>query len=268
MSIKTVPTEKIGDGIYLINEFDSTNCYLVVGSEKALLIDCGTGFCNLREAAEKLTDKPIILTATHGHVDHIGGAGQFEELYLHKADCGLFNKIQTAVPVRKLFVAFSGVIKENGFSKSDVKKGKYKTKIIPFDSNFVFDLGDRKVTVHHTPGHTKGSVALIDDREKFIFSGDNVCDALWMHLPGSTSLEEWLPSAEWLYQMSGEYRVFWGHRTPELSKEYIGKVISWGKEIISRQKRNSILPKIKQYPPQEDGILYKTNKVHRKEPLL
>lgn len=73
-----LPVTKLAENVYLLNEFDGTNCYLVVGSEKALLIDCGTGFCDIRGAAEKLTDLPIILAATHGHGDHIGGAGQFE----------------------------------------------------------------------------------------------------------------------------------------------------------------------------------------------
>ena len=65
-----LPVTKLAENVYLLNEFDGTNCYLVVGSEKALLIDCGTGFCDIRGAAEKLTDLPIILAATHGHGDH------------------------------------------------------------------------------------------------------------------------------------------------------------------------------------------------------
>ena len=73
-----LPVTELAENVYLLNEFDGTNCYLVVGSEKALLIDCGTGFCDIRGAAEKLTDLPITLAATHGHGDHIGGAGQFE----------------------------------------------------------------------------------------------------------------------------------------------------------------------------------------------
>ena len=59
-----LPVTKLAENVYLLNEFDGTNCYLVVGSEKALLIDCGTGFCDIRGAAEKLTDLPIILAAT------------------------------------------------------------------------------------------------------------------------------------------------------------------------------------------------------------
>lgn len=87
-----LPVTKLAENVYLLNEFDGTNCYLVVGSEKALLIDCGTGFCDIRGAAEKLTDLPIILAATHGHGDHIGGAGQFEEIYIHRADCEISTK--------------------------------------------------------------------------------------------------------------------------------------------------------------------------------
>lgn len=53
-----LPVTELAENVYLLNEFDGTNCYLVVGSEKALLIDCGTGFCDIRGAAEKLTDLP------------------------------------------------------------------------------------------------------------------------------------------------------------------------------------------------------------------
>ncbi len=259
-----LPVQPIGDGVYLLNEFDGTNCYLVIGSEKALLIDCGTGFCDLRGAAEALCSVPVICAATHGHVDHIGGAGQFEAIYVHEDDCRLLNKIQMSTAARKLFLAGNGAVKAHGFTVKDVKRYAHKPTLLPMKDGDTFNLGDRVITVRHTPGHTKGSVALIDEKAKIIFSGDNVCDALWMHLPGSTSLEEWLPSAEWLYEKSKEYRIFWGHRTPQLTTDYIGQVIDWGKAIIRDNPKNSLLPQTKQYPPQSDGILYKTNHIHAK----
>ena len=187
-----LPVTELAENVYLLNEFDGTNCYLVVGSEKALLIDCGTGFCDIRGAAEKLTDLPITLAATHGHGDHIGGAGQFEEIYIHRADCERLNKAQMSLLFRKAFLASNAPVKSHGFKTSDVKPGKYKTKIIPMDDGHIFDLGGKSVRVKHTPGHSHGSVAFIDEQDKIIFSGDNVCDALWMQLPGVTSIEEWL----------------------------------------------------------------------------
>ena len=138
-----LPVTKLAENVYLLNEFDGTNCYLVVGSEKALLIDCGTGFCDIRGAAEKLTDLPIILAATHGHGDHIGGAGQFEEIYIHRADCEMLNKAQMSLLFRKVFLASNAPVKSHGFKMGDVKPGKYKTKIIPMNDGHIFDLGER-----------------------------------------------------------------------------------------------------------------------------
>lgn len=260
---KELPVSNITDNIYWINEFDGTNCYLVVGTERALLIDCGTGFCDLRGACEKITSLPITLVATHSHVDHFGGAGQFEEIYVHRDDCKAINKLQMSMLMRKVFLGNNNAIKANGFTAKDVMKPKYKTRIIPIDEGFKFDLGNKIITVKHTPGHSRGSIALVDENDKIIFSGDNVCDALWMQVPEATSLEEWLPSAKWLYDMSREYRIFWGHRVPELSSDYIATVIKWGEEIIENNK-NSFFPKTKQYPDQSDGIIYKTNRIHKK----
>ena len=46
-----LPITKLAENVYLLNEFAGTNCYLVVGSENAQLIDCGTGFCDISGAA-------------------------------------------------------------------------------------------------------------------------------------------------------------------------------------------------------------------------
>ncbi|MBQ9227738.1 MAG: MBL fold metallo-hydrolase [Eubacterium sp.] len=264
MTLLQPPYRRIADGVYLINEFDGTNCYLLIGSRKALLIDCGTGFCDLRGTVESLTNLPVTVAATHGHVDHCGGAGQFEALYLHQNDCTPLYRLQRTRPVRRLFTAFNGAVKAHGITAAAVTKPRFHTKIVPFADGFRFELGGKTVTAHLTPGHTKGSVAFVDEADRLIFSGDNVCDALWLHLPGRTSVEEWLPSARWLYAKSADYRIFWGHRTPELTRDYIHTVISWGEAILRRQPRNTLLPRTKQYPPQPDGILYKTNTVHQK----
>lgn len=258
------PVTELMKDVYLINEFDGTNCYLVTGSDHALLIDCGTGFCDIRSAVENVTNLPVVLVATHGHVDHIGGAGQFEEMYIHRADTALINRIQKSVPARRIFTAGNEAVKRNGFGAKNVKKDEYKTKWIPIDGGHVFDLGNKEIIAVHTPGHTKGSIALVDKKDRAVFSGDNVCDALWLHLPGRTSVEEWLPSAEWLLEASRENKVYWGHRVPMLTSEYISKVVGWGREILQMHTKNSLLPVTAQYPEQIDGILYKTNTVFKK----
>ena len=259
-----MPYRQISDGVYLIDEFGGTNCYLVLGDEGALLIDCGTGVGDFNKTVREITALPLTVAATHGHVDHIGGAGQFPRVYVHKDDCRFGNKIQTTMLLRKLFTALNGEMKKQGITSKNVIKGKYKPCLVPFGENAVFDLGGKTLTVKHTPGHTYGSVAFIDEKDGIIFSGDNVCDALWMMLPGATSIEEWLDGAKWLLEESKKFAVYWGHRNPKLESEYISQVITWGKELLEKNKRNSFIGRIKQYPAQKDGIIYKTNKIFKK----
>ena len=63
----------IGENIYHIYEPGGVYTTLIIGNEKALLIDTGYGYGNLREAVARLTDLPLIVANTHGHFDHVGG---------------------------------------------------------------------------------------------------------------------------------------------------------------------------------------------------
>jgi glyoxylase-like metal-dependent hydrolase (beta-lactamase superfamily II) len=42
--------------------------YLVLDTERAALIDTGTGIGNIQAEAERLTDLPVIVVNTHAHV--------------------------------------------------------------------------------------------------------------------------------------------------------------------------------------------------------
>lgn len=76
----------------------STHNYLIVGEKKAALIDTGLDAEDLRAYTATLTDKPIVVLHTHGHIDHIGNDQQFEEIMLHPQDFSLFQLHSTYVP--------------------------------------------------------------------------------------------------------------------------------------------------------------------------
>lgn len=68
--------DKIDEQTYIISEYrhwEETHCYLLIGSERCLLIDTGLGICNIYEQVRKLTDMSVTAVATHIHWDHIGG---------------------------------------------------------------------------------------------------------------------------------------------------------------------------------------------------
>ena len=72
-----------------IDEFDCASIFLLIGTEKAMVIDCGMGIGDLRGAIEMITDKPLICVISHGHIDHTANARQFGEIWLNPKDQGI-----------------------------------------------------------------------------------------------------------------------------------------------------------------------------------
>ena len=70
--------KEIRSGIYLMDEAHEATGYLVVGKDRACVIDTMNGYNNLYQAVRKLTEKPLIVINTHGHPDHILGNVYFD----------------------------------------------------------------------------------------------------------------------------------------------------------------------------------------------
>src|SRR5262249_57607595 len=76
-------TRELPDGVFLIAEPPHVNSFLVVGDERAALIDSGMGIGRIRPVAESLTDRPIEVVNTHYHWDHSGGNQEFARSAIH-----------------------------------------------------------------------------------------------------------------------------------------------------------------------------------------
>ena len=242
------PIRKIADDTYMISDFGIANCYLLIGEERALLIDCGLGVGDIKGAVEKITDKPITVVATHGHVDHAGGDGQFEKIYVHTLDTGKTYKFMTSYIVRKLFLIGSKGVVDKSIKVKDLVKYDKRPEVVGIDDGYVFDLGGRQVKVVHSVGHTYGSILLLDDKTKIAFVGDNMCPSPWLFLPNASYVDEWLESAREILKISDEYAIWWGHEGGFLSQGLIENVIKIGEEAIKKYKKNRILFRVIFYP--------------------
>ncbi len=72
---------------YAISEYghwEKVHSFLLLGEEKAALIDTGLGIDSIKRVVDKLTNLPIVVITTHVHADHIGGHGEFEQLFVHE----------------------------------------------------------------------------------------------------------------------------------------------------------------------------------------
>ena len=75
--------EKISDQLYVITETESVHCYLVIGSDKAMLFDIGYGYENIMPLVRTITDLPVMLVLSHGDPDHGLGSKWFDEVWIH-----------------------------------------------------------------------------------------------------------------------------------------------------------------------------------------
>jgi glyoxylase-like metal-dependent hydrolase (beta-lactamase superfamily II) len=155
MTQQSVFTSKqVRPGTWLIASHGSA-AYLLQGSESCLMIDTGDSTDNnIREYAQGLTDRPVTIVAnTHDHFDHCGLNGLFDCAYMSAA---------AAKTAKFLYDHL-----KNRFFKAD-----YPVRII--GDGFKFELGGREIEVFDIPAHSPTSVAFLDNRERIVFSGDEI----------------------------------------------------------------------------------------------
>lgn len=147
--------------------------YLIVGPEKALLIDTAFGLGNLRGLAEHLADgKEVICANTHKHVDHIGGNVQFDRVYINEYDAeGLRDQMTPGYMPSFLFDK-RGRPTCSGYRLSDMSPFK-DYEIIAAPDGHVFDLGQGyEIELVHLSGHTAGQSGFFDRQTGCFFIGD------------------------------------------------------------------------------------------------
>lgn len=252
-------TNEICSGVYRIEEC-GVFCYLITGNNRSLLIDTGTGIGNLAAEVKRLTDKPVTVVATHGHPDHIGGRRRFKEIYISKNE--RFVRLYGSYIVRRLMFS-NDTASKYGLKKSDVFRGGFRTKRLPLRNGDTFDLGGRTVTCKATPGHTVGSMIFLLHEDKLMFTGDNVCRALWMFLPGSVSIEEWLEGAREIADLTKSYTPYCAHEVGLQNPDYIRGLVAVGEELVHSTKKNSCSGKKLVYPInyKDFAIIYRSNRI-------
>lgn len=185
LSLHTVT--EIGDGAYRITEAGIFNAFLFVGDKKALLVDTGLGIKGFTDAIKSITTLPLTVVATNGHIGAVGGAGQFDSVYIDKADIR-DAKVSTNQKVRKAFYFILPTRKLFKLTGDDLTMSAPRfEKLGKLQS---FDLGGREVRVIHTPSHTKGSCCYCDSKSSIIITGEMLLPVVSMLMPHSATMEQ------------------------------------------------------------------------------
>ena len=170
------------------------NLFYLRGRERDLLVDTGNGIAPVSPVLARFARggrrHELLCLATHAHVDHIGGFHEFDRRLLHPGEEDAARRIGDQTPLAtatwpdELKAQFAA----SGFVLPDVlveavpfagfDPGTFR--IVPAaPTHFVgggdeIDLGDRRLSVVELPGHTPGSIGLVDQEERALLSGDAI----------------------------------------------------------------------------------------------
>ncbi len=199
--------------VQVIQVFDDTwrienrmvRFFLLKGSEKALLIDTGMTVRHAKQIASALTGLPVFLLNTHADADHTGGNGQFESFYMHPADEAQYRQ--------------------------DGKTGR----VIPVRDGDEIDLGGRVLKIIHLPGHTPGSIAVLDVNHRVLISGDPIQEHGHIFMFGKNrNMNDYIASLKALEKRTNEFDEIWpSHADFPVYPDCIPKLRDGAEKIVN-----------------------------------
>ena len=213
--------QPLSEHLWRITDSTATCCYLVVGTERACLLDTTNGLGDIKAFAESITDKPLFVILTHAHLDHMGGTGLFDEVWLNPADAPVYafksslahrlvdakNRLHRDLTAETLPPIYTGTFR-------DLIDGQ------------TFDLGGIHIQMISVPGHTPGMMCALLQEERTIIFGDACGVAVMLMDQFSSTVSEYRKSLLHLKEYEGCYdTIYRNHGTFESPKELLDNVL-------------------------------------------
>jgi glyoxylase-like metal-dependent hydrolase (beta-lactamase superfamily II) len=198
------------------------NLFLILGDDKALLIDTGTGLFPLKPLIESLIENRVLIVInTHGHFDHRGGNEEFETIFAHPLEIKQLSEPYDL----SFFKDSSHSLIDNYIKKNYVLLPANDIKSIE-DGNHI-DLGSIDIEIIHTPGHSSGSISLLSNRNEF-FTGDTAHYGT-MYLPERDKFPILISSLRKMLDICmkhGDIELYPSHETFPVGKELFESLIN------------------------------------------
>ncbi len=181
-----------------------TNCYVCSSGKDAIVIDPAAGADWEHETLRDYIDQEGLqlrcVVLTHAHIDHILGLARLCEergisFVMHRSDLPLLHNAE--MQARMFAIEFSTPSDPDSY----LAEGDH------------VEFGDVRLEVLHTPGHSPGSISLVERSENVVLGGD----VLFQGSIGRTDL--WQGSLPVLMQsiygkmlpLGDDVRVYPGH---------------------------------------------------------
>jgi hydroxyacylglutathione hydrolase len=197
--------ETLDASTYAIGEpryYQGNYSYLILGTQRAVLFDAGTGQRDLVPVVRSLTSLPVTVIPSHLHFDHVGALGRFERTALLD-----LAPLRSRVRDGRLhldryeFLGFADSLPQPSFAVDEW-----------WAPDSTIDLGGRTLRVLSTPGHTSSSAALYDVARRWLFAGDFIYPGtLYAFLPDASRREYQATTRRLLTLLDPEARIYAAH---------------------------------------------------------
>lgn len=197
----------------------NVTCYLLLGREKAMLIDTAYGEGDLPALIASITSLPLIVVNTHGHYDHTSGNAFFKEVWLGEGG----EEIARAVETRE-------------------KLPYPDYEIHNLEDGQVFDLGGREVEAIAIGAHHTSSFAFLDKMGRTLYTGDEIEAAqVLLNVRGDDMgyrevVALHLANMKKLKRREAEFeRMIPAHNGGPLSNDYLDDFIALSEQILENK---------------------------------
>lgn len=198
---------KVSEHFWIIEE-NGVRSFLFEGGERAMLIDTGFGTLPVREMITELTDLPVFLVNTHTDKDHTGRNRDFGPVYMHPAE---MEHYKNALP-----------------------EGCAMDAVRPLWEGDILDLGFWKFEVILTPGHTPGSIMLLERQRRMLISGDTIQDGEIFMFGAGRNMQAFQESLRKIEAMSDAFDSIWpSHGSYPLTAELIPKILQGAEDLLA-----------------------------------
>ena len=166
-------TFAIGEPLY----YQGNYSYLILGEQRAILFDAGSGLRDIVPVVRSLTSLPVTVIPSHLHFDHVGALGRLDATALLDAPALRARITDSRLTLSRYeFLGFADRLATPRFRVDEW-----------WMPDSLIDLGNRPLRVLATPGHTPTSVSLYDERRHELFAGDFIYPGeLYAFLPGAS----------------------------------------------------------------------------------
>lgn len=227
--------EKINERLTAIRSLTGEIMYLIKGETKAVLVDTDLGVKGLGKLVAELTDLPLEVVLTHGHIDHAMGAPEFETVYMNEKDIPVYQSMR-AVEGRKGYIAgnFGGKLPE-GMTDDDFLENPEIPPFLPLNDRDVFELGGVRVEAYALPGHTPGSMVFLIPEERVLIMGDACNTFTFLFDSSSLPIESYKKQlTELKEKLDGKYdRIWLCHHLMEVPPTLIDGVLDVCDDIMA-----------------------------------